>query len=111
MNLPAKVRLIGGLGGTFLAGIAGDLEIAMYISKDALTPWFDGAVKPVRTGVYQQRCGGGDEIGFQYWNGKSWGPWAETPEAAMNEGRFRLAAPSYQFDNWRGLVAKAQRCQ
>ena len=43
------------------------------------TPWFPGNIKPARRGVYQQMCGHGVALGYQYWNGAVWFGWRATP--------------------------------
>jgi len=65
-----------------------------------LTPWFDGTVKPVRKGIYQQMDGHGKLLGYQYWNGKIWGLWSETPEGAM----WSFGVSCSQDDPWRGVA-------
>lgn len=72
------------------------------MSKDKLTPWFPGEVKPVRQGVYQQKSGFGDSIGYQFWDGRQWCGWCKTPDGAEND---RGAADiRHQNDRWRGLA-------
>lgn len=69
-----------------------------------LTPWFNGAVhKPARKGVYMLMSGSGIRTGYQFWDGKKWKAWEETPEAAFSRRKDDDAAASYQNDNWRGL--------
>jgi hypothetical protein len=68
------------------------------------TPWFSGDVKPVRVGPYELECGGsGKSLGYQRWDGVAWGPWAWTPEQAMNYKPGHYADLRYQNDRWRGL--------
>lgn len=64
-----------------------------------LTPWFPGDVKPVHVGVYET-----DRIGrFQYWNGKSWGYYMPSAEAAE---RVKASFSARQQPEWRGLSEK-----
>lgn len=66
-----------------------------------LTKWFRGTEKPVRRGVYQQMCGLGKLLGYQYWDGKKWHVWAGTPESAYQYRNGAVART--QDDKWRGL--------
>lgn len=70
-----------------------------------LTKWFPGHIKPVRKGVYMQRCGHRMQDGYQYWNGKEWGCWFESPEFAY---KYRNYVVGLKFQNykWRGLAEK-----
>ena len=74
------------------------------MDEELLTPWFDGAVKPDRPGVYMQMNGLHDLVGYQYWNGRLWGAWCETVESAYQVRRYSAAHSSYQSDPWRGLL-------
>ena len=74
------------------------------MDEELLTPWFDGAVKPDRHGVYMQMNGSRDLVGYQYWNGRQWGVWCETVESAYEVRRYSAAHISYQNDPWRGLL-------
>jgi len=68
------------------------------------TAWFPGTVKPVRPGVYQTRCGFGDIIGYQRWNGRYWFYWARDARTAAMSSQ-----PCHhlrQNDPWRGLTTK-----
>jgi len=67
-----------------------------------LTKWFQGHIKPVRKGVYQQYSGSGHKIGYQLWDGKKWRAWTETAESA--EQQITFASPSSQNDEWRGIA-------
>lgn len=67
-----------------------------------LTPWFPGAIKPVRPGVYQQKSGGGHMVGYQRWDGMRWFLWIEDPDGAANQTF--SAADGRQNDDWRGLA-------
>jgi hypothetical protein len=65
-----------------------------------LTKWFPGHIKPVRKDVYQQMAG--PDLGYQYWDGKVWRGWLNTPEKAMLS---RWAVPhEFQNDDWRGVA-------
>ena len=67
------------------------------------TPWFPGAVKPVRVGVYQQWCGYGRVIGYQHWNGNRWSAWAPTIKEALADAGCLVGANT---GDWRGLAEK-----
>lgn len=69
--------------------------------KQKLTPWFPSDVKPVRKGVYQQICGLGKDIGYQYWDGKNWRGWNWSAISAKNETY--IVGP--MSDAWRGLAS------
>ena len=70
--------------------------------SERLTEWFDGAVKPALPGVYQCR---GMMIRYvdtyQYWDGKRWGYWSNTPRGAFKDRRLLSAR---QQPEWRGLA-------
>lgn len=68
------------------------------------TPWFHGKTKPARRGVYQQMCGHGVSLGYQYWNGAVWFGWRATPREAFEERKNTPART--QEDKWRGLMKK-----
>ncbi len=72
-----------------------------------LTPWFDGRIKPVRKGVYQQMSGG--QLGYQKWDGNKWGPWFSTPAQAAYTSPGDYARIQNQNDNWRGLRKRGER--
>lgn len=67
-----------------------------------LTKWYPAHIKPARKGVYQQMCGLGKDIGYQYWDGANWRGWCWTALSAKNE--------KYVYgpicDKWRGLAEK-----
>lgn len=69
------------------------------------TPWFDGRKKPARRGVYQQKDGHGQTIGYQYWDGSVWYAWCTTAREAFDARRCFPAAADCQNDKWRGLLA------
>lgn len=66
-----------------------------------LTPWFHGAVKPARKGVYlRDHISWGES--FSMWNGKRWlFPGRTAIEAAQQD-----AASDRQREPWRGLAEK-----
>ena len=64
-----------------------------------LTPWFPGDVAPAREGVYQRRYGH-HEVFFCYWNGRFWGKYDTTPNAAEE---CAYAPSARQFLPWRGV--------
>ena len=67
--------------------------------KQRLTDWFDGAVKPIRIGVYETLPE--NRTSFQHWDGKQWGFCAMSPESALTGIG---AASHYQSPKWRGLA-------
>lgn len=73
-----------------------------------LTPWFPGHIKPVRKGVYQQFCGDGKKIGYQYWNGKYWLSWFSSVEIAANAKTQHVVSQCFQNDKWRGILKEGQ---
>lgn len=75
------------------------------MSEQELTPWFVNGEKPARKGVYQQMCGFGKQVGYQYWSGARWYPWHETA-ASANKYRGAEKCHSYAHcgEEWRGLA-------
>lgn len=69
-----------------------------------LTPWFPGHIKPVHPGVYQQKSGVSDRIGYQRWDGRFWHKWHPTAEAAAQS--YAPVTKIHQDDPWRGLAHK-----
>jgi hypothetical protein len=74
-----------------------------------VTEWFNGTIKPVRVGVYEQGTyqhvsphpimGGG----YAYWNGKFWGAFNSNVASAYLERKFK---GTYQNEPWRGVKVK-----
>lgn len=75
------------------------------MSKAILTRWFRRDVKPAHVGVYQQKDGMGQHIGYQFWDGEFWYAWSSTIEGAILDGKRGLKAA--QADPWRGLTERA----
>ena len=74
-------------------------------TKEKLTPWFTNGEKPARPGVYQQMCGFGKELGYQYWSGKRWYSWYEDPETAYKYKKLdRRYGYEHCGEKWRGLA-------
>ena len=71
--------------------------------SEKLTPWFPGDVKPVYPGPYQQKCGFGRDIGYQFWDGNTWFSWRRTINQAMKEYEAGYKSCT-QNDPWRGLT-------
>ena len=69
------------------------------------TDWFDGTVKPARTGVYERAMPWGDDE-FAKWDGKNWINAATTIEAAAQ----RTGVSHYQERPWRGVVPEVHGC-
>lgn len=78
----------------------------MTCTKEDFTPWFNGAIyKPSRPGVYQQRAGSGDKIGYQYWDGEYWYSWSLNVKGAKHSYSIGdRASEMYQDDDWRGIT-------
>lgn len=78
------------------------------VSKEKVTPWFPGAVKPARKGVYQRDYIDDvrliDDIRFNYWDGRNWRWPARSAELAadFNEGWLKSG---FQSLPWRGLAS------
>lgn len=68
------------------------------------TPWFAGAVKPVRRGVYLRQFTAGMALmeRFCYWSGEYWYMSDTTPERAMSWVQSGPAAR--QQLPWKGLM-------
>lgn len=67
-----------------------------------LSHWFDFNEKPVRVGAYQTLYPFFlSPAMYAWWNGKRWGPYAETPEKAY---KVRNGCISDQNKTWRGIV-------
>lgn len=77
---------------------------------DEVTEWFPADVKPAYVGVYQQMCGYGKTLGYQYWDGEHWYPWHRNADDAF--ARYKcsdienLIRDSVTADPWRGLKEK-----
>ena len=67
----------------------------------ATTPWFEGAERPVYTGVYQRPFPAGP---YSRWDGGQWIGDAATPAAAAA----RTEPSRYQDAPWRGLAERPQ---
>lgn len=72
--------------------------------KLKLTAWFPGHIKPVRKGVYQQKAGLQDMLGYQYWSGLRWYGWVSTIEGAYAARKYLPVHASHQNDDWRGVL-------
>lgn len=74
-------------------------------SSDERTPWFPGDVTPARRGVYLRviNFGTGAQERFSYWDGKQWGGYSTTAEAALESKDYRSG---YQKVKWCGLARK-----
>lgn len=77
------------------------------MSKQKLTPWFVNGEPPARPGVYQQMCGLGKKVGYQYWSGEKWGLWYEMASDAANRHAFEEDFFAYPHcgEKWRGLAS------
>lgn len=70
------------------------------------TPWFDGAIKPARVGLYQ-RCFStvGRNWYWSYWTGKYW---LALKYDKRRAGRSHAGVSCYQSLSWRGLASPAK---
>lgn len=71
----------------------------------AVTPWFQGRDKPMRTGVYQRQYfyGKTPSVQYCYWDGRNWSMGEHTAEqAAEHEIAFNLSPR--QHLSWRGVL-------
>lgn len=71
-----------------------------------LTPWFPGAVKPVRVGVYEREyplipSDEGTVHLYCYWSGNKWSTWALSPKDAFN---LWYTVGALQDLPWRGVL-------
>lgn len=73
------------------------------MSKEKLTPWFPGNVKPVRKGVYERDWLDGGPQWFSYWDGKNWCFGDETAEGAKYAANMLHTSAHTNFP-WRGLA-------
>lgn len=74
------------------------------MSKQKLTPWFPPEKKPFRHGVYQTEDDSDRQpvqVGYQYWNGRRWGQFCDTPTQAA---RYADWESIFQENHWRGLA-------
>lgn len=71
------------------------------MSKDKLTPWFPGDVKPTRKGVYE--VSEDNNRWYSYWNGKTWGWISMWPDIAYDRRNNFKFSPK-QMGDWRGLA-------
>ncbi len=70
------------------------------VTSKGKTPWFDGAVKPARAGVYQRKAMFGPT--WSRWDGTAWCIAATSSELAdLTTNR-----SNYQTLPWRGLAKK-----
>jgi len=79
------------------------MNFSMWVDSERreLTPWFAGADKPVRTGVYQRNFPAGP---YSCWDGARWLQDRATVAVAAVQTR-----PSrYQEASWRGLVEPSE---
>jgi hypothetical protein len=68
------------------------------MSKNKLTPWFPGDVKPARPGVYETDAETDSYLCYQLWTGNHWG-WC-----SANSGFVLPYESRYQSPRWRGLA-------
>ena len=77
---------------------------ARVAAESPLTPWFASWAKPDLPGVYQRarlHSIQSGEIGYSFWDGKSWGLISRTPVLAVKRRRLTsMFLDAY----WRGLA-------
>lgn len=73
------------------------------MSKQKLTPWFPGHVKPVRPGVYQ--VDGNFGMGWKNWDGSHWLAFHYTSVYAVAESSISVT----QDMPWRGLASDPKK--
>lgn len=74
--------------------------------KKKVTQWFPPSIQPTRPGVYQTASKDMRKLkinGFQYWNGKWWGCYEYSAEAAYAGRQYQSV---FQGRHWRGLAEK-----
>lgn len=67
------------------------------------TKWYDGAIKPVRVGLYERRLN--RLVSWSYWNGKYWGLLNSSAKFAVS---MKLTRSVYKNLQWRGVTEKAE---
>jgi hypothetical protein len=66
------------------------------------TPWFKAETQfPVRIGAYEV-----DDKLFKYWDGRQWGPFAQTPQQAKEYATDEWSS-QIRF-HWRGLLKESK---
>lgn len=73
------------------------------MSKEKLTPWFPGNVKPLRKGVYERDWLDDGPKWFSHWNGKTWRAGDDIAEVAASAENTNLIS-DHQKLPWRGLA-------
>lgn len=68
------------------------------------TEWFDGSIKPRRSGVYQTIAAPGLPVAFQRWNGDKWFYRSGDAELAQSV----KIVSFFQEPQWRGLANKPE---
>jgi hypothetical protein len=84
----------------------GRYELPARLSQATLTPWFDGSVKPARSGVYQREWP--VSVMFAEWTGYQWMRAAYTAAAAKRQTEISFQQPDGGNGTvrWRGLAQK-----
>jgi glycogen debranching enzyme len=75
------------------------------MSKEKLTPWFPGNVKPARRGVYEVNGFFSSSCWYSYWNGSWWGWLNPSPADALREKGFKTRRDQDDI-KWRGLATR-----
>lgn len=79
------------------------------MTKPKMTPWFPPKKKPFRHGVYQTEDDFDRtpaQFGYQYWNGRYWGQFCDTPMRAASYANWRSM---FQDNHWRGLASEPKK--
>ena len=74
-------------------------------TRQKLTPWIDGHIKPVRKGVYQRNYGAIDDMldtPFSRWDGKQW---FEADDTVKGAAFLKYFVSRSQYLPWRGLAS------
>lgn len=73
-------------------------------TEPKMTPWFVNGEKPARPGVYETKDSlYADRPMYQHWNGRFWGYFCLSINAAKNQGDRRSC---WEKPQWRGLASK-----
>lgn len=65
------------------------------------TDWYDGSIKPVRSGVYERKTLTHRKYGYAYFGNGKWAWDRDTPESARH---FADRCSDFQSSPWRGLT-------
>lgn len=74
----------------------------IFAASFKLTPWFENGEKPAHKGIYLAKNTCTQQIGFRYFNGRRWKPWAPNIQWAFNLRDSYIDA--HQLDAWKGIA-------